>query len=106
MIRTMRLTLRSFLTLSRSLRQRVISRFNSISAVGLSSFGSGRFDAMRGTPGRILNCVKARESVVADWLEGEALGTHPNRPMGIAVTPRIAHTTACVRRCSIDLSGT
>lgn len=71
----MRFTLRSLLTLSRSLRQRVISRFNSVSAVGLSFFGSGRFNAMPGTPGRIVICVKGQESVIPELLKGEMLQT-------------------------------
>ncbi len=45
MMRTMRLILRILLVLSRSRRQSIISRLNSVSAVRLSFFGSGRFDA-------------------------------------------------------------
>ena len=78
----MRFTLRSLLTLSRSLRQRVISRFNSVSAVELSFFGRGRFNAMPGTPGRIVNRVKAQESVILELLNGEMLRTSPQSTHG------------------------
>ncbi len=71
----MRFTLRIFLALSRSLQQRVISRFNSVSAVGLNFFGSGRLDAMPGTPDRIVNRVKGQESVIPESLKGEMLRT-------------------------------
>ncbi len=62
----MRLTLRS-------LRQRVINRLNSISAVGLNVFGSGRFDVMPGTPARIVNRVKAQDLLVPESFKGELL---------------------------------
>ncbi len=79
----MRFTLRSLLTLSRSLRQSVTSGFNSVSAVGLSFFGRGRFDAMPGTPGRIVDRVKAQASVIRDLPNGDMLQAyrlpHENR---------------------------
>lgn len=83
----MRFTLRSLLALSRSLRQIVINRFNSVSAVGLNFLGSGRFVVMPGTPGQIVNRVKAQESVIPDQHKGDKLqafaqSAHQNRRYG------------------------
>lgn len=78
----MRFSLRSLLALSRSIRQIVINRFNSVSAVGLNFLGSRRFEAMPGTPSRIVIFVKAKEPAIRDLRKGDMLHAFPRSPHG------------------------